>query len=124
MIPDYQTIMLPLLKLVADGKEYKLNDLVDALSIQFKITDKERSEVLPSGQTFVFGSRVSWARTYLKKAGLLDSVKRGTIIITERGKKVLIKKPNEINNKLLREFPEFIEFQSPKKMKRKIQLLY
>ena len=115
MIPDYQTIMLPLLKLVADGKEYKLNDLVDALSIQFKITDKERSEVLPSGQTFVFGSRVSWARTYLKKAGLLDSVKRGTIIITERGKKVLIKKPNEINNKLLREFPEFIEFQSPKK---------
>ena len=63
---------------------------------------------------FFFGSRVSWARTYFTEASSLDSVKRGTIIITERGKKALIKKPNKINNKLLREFPEFIEFKSPK----------
>ena len=65
MIPDYQTLMLPLLKSVANGKEYKLNDLVEKLSQQFNLTKEERSELLPSGQTFVFGSRVGWARTYL-----------------------------------------------------------
>lgn len=114
-IPDYQTLMLPLLKLVADGQEYKFTNLVDKLSDQFKLTDTERTELLPSGQTFTFGSRVSWARTYLKKAGLLDSPKRGTILITTRGKGVLKQNPAQINVAFLRQFPEFIEFQSPKK---------
>ena len=82
---------------------------------QFSFSSHMRREVRydPVAKLF-FGSRVSWARTYFTEASLLDSVKRGTIIITERGKKTLIKKPNKINNKLLREFPEFIEFQSPK----------
>ena len=66
MIPDYQTVMLPLLKVVSDGKEYRLNDVVEILSKQFKLTKEERAELLPSGQTFVFGSRVGWGRTYLK----------------------------------------------------------
>lgn len=115
MIPDYQTLMLPLLKLLSDGKEYKLNDLVEVLSKQFNLTEEERSELLPSGQTFLFGNRVGWARTYLKKAGLIDSPKRGLITITKRGKNVLKEKPPEINVRYLKRFPEFIEFQSVKK---------
>lgn len=115
MIPDYQTLMLPLLQFVSDGKEHKLNAVVDALASLFNLTDKERAELLPSGQTFIFGSRVGWARTYLKKSGLLDAPKRGTIVITKRGEDVLKEKPKEINVKFLRRFPEFLEFQSLKK---------
>ncbi|QKZ14526.1 restriction endonuclease [Spirosoma sp. KUDC1026] len=114
-IPDYQSAMLPLLKLVADGREYKFNDLVETLSSQYKLTEEEKSELLPSGQTFLFGNRIGWARTYLKKAGLLDSPKRAMVIITERGKQVLKQKPTEINVKFLKQFPEFVEFQTPKK---------
>lgn len=114
-IPDYQAAMLPLLKLVADGREYKFNDLVEILSEQFNLTDEERSELLPSGQSFLFGNRVGWARTYLKKAGLLDSPKRAMIVITERGKEVLKQKPIHINVKYLKQFPEFVEFQTPKR---------
>jgi restriction system protein len=115
MIPDYQTLMLPLLQLISDGKEYTLNESVDQLAKQFKLTDEERAELLPSGQTFLFGNRVGWARTYLKKSGLIDSPKRGYIIITKRGKNVLKEKPKEINVKFLKRFPEFLEFQSSKK---------
>lgn len=84
-IPDYQTIMLPLLNLTSDGHEHKIGDLVEKLAIQFRLNEEERKELLPSGQTFVFGSRVGWARTYLKKAGLLESRKRATVEITKRG---------------------------------------
>jgi restriction system protein len=115
MIPDYQSLMLPLLKLIADEKEYKVNDLIENLALQFNLTNDEKSELLPSGQSFIFGNRVGWARTYLKKAGLLDSAKRGAIFITERGKKVLEENPTVITNKLLRQFPEFLEFQSSKR---------
>jgi restriction system protein len=114
-IPDYQTLMLPLLKLTSDGKEHRVNDLVDALGEIFALTEDEKKILLPSGQTFLFGSRVGWARTYLKKACLLDSQKRATVVITKRGLDVLKKSPTEINVKFLRRFPEFLEFQAPKK---------
>lgn len=114
-IPDYQTAMLPLLKLVADGREYKFNDLVETLGDQFGLTEEEKNELLPSGQTFLFGNRVGWARTYLKKAGLLDSPRRAMVVITDRGKSVLKQKPSEINARYLKQFPEFVEFQMPKR---------
>jgi restriction system protein len=123
MIPDYQTLMLPLLKAVADGKEYKLNEIVEILSKLFNLSTIERSELLPSGQTFVFGSRVGWARTYLKKSGLIDSPKRGTIILTNRGKEVLSDSPSKIDVKFLKRFPEFIEFQSAKKEEGESQII-
>jgi len=107
--------MLPLLQLISNEKEYSLNDIVDILAKQFKLTDEERTELLPSGQTFLFGNRVGWARAYLKKSGLIDSPKRGHIIITKRGIDVLKEKPKEINVKFLKRFPEFLEFQSIKK---------
>ena len=112
MIPDFQTIMLPLLKQISDRKEYKLDMIVDSMAKEFKITDEERMELLPSGQTFVFGSRVSWARTYMKKAGLLETPKRGYSKITDRGLKVLEQKPSKINIAFLKQYPEFNDFQT------------
>jgi restriction system protein len=115
MIPDFQTIMLPLLKSISDGKEYKLDVVIDFVAKELNVTDRERKELLPSGQMFVFGSRVSWARTYMKKAGLVVSPKRGHIKITERGLSVLKQEPSKINIDFLKQYPEFLDFQSVNK---------
>ncbi|MEI8225218.1 MAG: restriction endonuclease [Bacteroidota bacterium] len=115
MIPDYQSIMLPLLKVVADKKEYKLQEMIEILSSTFKLTDSDKEEMLPSGQQRIFDNRVAWARTYLKKAGLVDSPRRAFVTITERGLKVLSENPDFINVRFLKQFPEFIEFQTTKK---------
>ena len=115
MIPDYQTLMLPLLKFLSDGKEYSVNEAIESIANQFKLSEEERKELLPSGQSFLFGNRVGWARTYLKKAGLIDSKKRGIVNITEKGKDVLNENLSEINVKYLEKFPEFLEFHLPKK---------
>lgn len=110
MIPDYQSLMLPLLRLVADGQEHKYRDLIEKLAIEFNVTDEERKELLASGNQAIFDNRVGWAKTYLKKAGLLDSPKRATFIITDLGRQTLFKKPNRIDAKYLRQFPAFLEF--------------
>jgi restriction system protein len=117
-IPDYQSIMLPLLKLAGDRKEHSLREAIEALADEFKLTDEERKELLPSGRQATFDNRVGWARTYMKKAGLLESMKRGYFEITERGLDVLRQNPREIDNAFLRQFPEFIEFQTPQDKKR------
>ena len=113
-IPDYQTIMLPLLKYSGDGKEHTLREAVEQLADSFKLEEKERSALLPSGQQTVFHNRVGWARTYLKKAGLLDSPRRSYFLITKRGKEVLSSNPEKINVAFLDQFPEFVEFKSLK----------
>jgi restriction system protein len=112
MIPDYQTLMLPLLKLVSDKKEHKYRDLIENLATEFNITDEERKELLASGNQAIFDNRVGWAKTYLKKAGLLDSPKRATFVITQIGLETLRKKPSRIDAKYLRQFDSFLEFQN------------
>src|SRR5208282_1242754 len=113
-IPDYQRIMLPLLKRTSDGQEHSFPSLVDALAAEYGLTDLERRELLPSGSQFIFDNRVGWARTYMKKAGLLSAPKRGIVQITHRGLQVLKENPSRVDNKVLRRFPEFLEFQSAK----------
>jgi restriction system protein len=113
-IPDFQTIMLPLLKLAGDGEEHSLRETMETLANEFGLTDEERREFLPSGRQPMFDNRVGWARTYMKKAGLLKSTRRGYYQITERGLGVLGEKPRVINTATLSQFPEFVEFQSPK----------
>lgn len=110
MIPDYQTLMLPLLKSVSDGKEHLFSVVVETLADQFHLSDEERKELLPSGSSFVFSNRVGWARTYLKKAGLIESPKRGVMQISERGKQALKENLSEINVQYLNKFQEFIDF--------------
>jgi len=110
-IPDFQTIMLPLLTFARDGAEHTLRETIDALAEEFQLTVEERNTLLPSGQQAVFDNRVGWARTYLKKAGLLESTRRGYYRITDRGQQVLRQNPQRIDITFLRRFPEFIEFQ-------------
>jgi restriction system protein len=110
MIPDYQSLMLPILRLVSDQQEYRYRDLIEKLAMEFKLTDEERKELLASGNQPVFDNRVGWAKTYLKKAGLIDSPKRATFVITELGLQTLKKNPNRIDAKYLRQFPAFLEF--------------
>lgn len=117
-IPDYQTCMLPLLKLAADGKPRKLTDAIETLSKQFKLTVEEREELLPSGTQFVIANRIAWARTYLKKAGLLSDPKRGEFQITDRGRELLNTNLKELNSKYLRQYDEFNEFQRKSNAKR------
>lgn len=116
-IPDYQSIMLPLLKFAADGQERSLRETIEMLADQYGLTNEERSELLPSGQQSVFDNRVGWARTYMKKAGLLETTRRGYYKITPRGRQVLQSNPHKINAAFLRQFPEFVEFQRPSKDK-------
>ena len=112
MIPDYQSLMLPLLKLVADKQEHKYRDLIENLATEFQVTDEERKELLASGNQAIFDNRVGWAKTYLKKAGLLDSPKRATFVITQIGLDTLKKNPDRVDAKYLRQFPSFLEFQN------------
>ncbi len=110
-IPDYQSLMLPVLKIASDGKEHGLSDTIELLASQFKLTDSERRELLPSGRQSRFDNRVGWAKTYLKKAGLLDTPNRGKFCITERGMEALKAQPTSIDRKFLEQFSEFVEFQ-------------
>jgi restriction system protein len=109
-IPDYETIMLPLLKFLSDRQVHLLRESINMMATEFDLTDEERTARLPSGVKRTFDDRVSWASTYMKKAALLNSPKRGLYQITERGLKILQSTPNRINNELLLQFPEFKEF--------------
>ncbi len=114
-VPDYQSIMLPLLKHVSDNNVHALKAVVEALAAHFDLTEVERREMLPSGMQTAFDNRVAWARTYLKKAGLVDSPKRATIQITARGREVLGQAPSRIDVNFLKRFPEFVAFQTAKR---------
>ncbi len=111
-IPKYQELMLPLLKFAADQEEHSLRSAISHLAEKFDLTEEEKKELLPSGQQALFDNRVGWAKTYLKKAGLLEYTKRGYFKITERGIIVVKDEPETIDNEYLKKFEEFIEFKS------------
>ena len=114
-IPDYQTCMLPFLQFLSDGSEHRLGDAENSLADHFNLTPVERAELLPSGQQGIFRNRIGWARTYLKKAALIEPSKRGVFKITERGMRTLASNPNRIDTKYLEQFPEFVEFRDAAK---------
>jgi len=102
--------MLPLLQFLADGNEHSLRESEEALAKVFGLSPAERAERLPSGQQGIFINRIGWARTYLKKAVLIESPRRAIFRITERGKQALAAKPIRIDAKYLEQWPEFLEF--------------
>ena len=112
-IPDYQTLMLPLLKQLADGQPQHVRELADALASEFGLSAEEREELLPSGRQSAFRNRVGWARTYMGKAGLLAAVARGTVKITPLGSDVLQSCPSRIDREFLMRFDSFREFLQP-----------
>ncbi|MGO9245669.1 MAG: restriction endonuclease [Verrucomicrobiia bacterium] len=111
-IPDYQTVLRPLLEYAVDQQEHSFADAVDDLAVHFKLSPDERKQLLPSGTQPVFENRMGWARTYLKKAGLLEYPGRGKLRITTRGLEVLKTGPKQIDTKFLHQFPEFAQFTS------------
>ena len=114
-VPDYQSVMLPLLQFAArKGTEISTSEAVEALATELGLTEDDLKELLPSGLQSTFVNRVGWASTYMKKAGLLKATRRGFYQITDRGKDLLKKQPKTINVKLLKQYPEFLEFQQLK----------
>ena len=108
-IPDYQSLMLPVLVGSAKG-EVRIGSVVDYLADELGLTPEERSELLPSGQQTIFSNRVHWAKSYLSKAGLVEITRRGYFQITPRGEEVLRSSPPKIDNKFLTQFQEFRQF--------------
>ncbi len=111
-IPDFQTLMLPLLKFTADGGEHNAREAIEAIAVEFGLSPDERREPLPSGRALLFDNRLAWALFHMKKAGLMESPRRGLFRITPRGQDFLAKKPVGLNLKLLEQFPEFQEFRA------------
>lgn len=113
-VPDFQSLMLPLLKLAADSQPHSLAEAREALAAAFKLTQADRAELLPSGNQSKFSNRVAWAKSYLQQAGLLLSPKRGHFQLSDRGAAVLKVPPARIDIKFLEQYPEFVEFRTPK----------
>ena len=109
-IPDFQTIMLPVLRLAADGAEHTLAACRDTLADEFGLSAEERAQLLPSGRQATFSNRVAWSSSYLRAASLLESTGRGRFRITERGRSVITQKPTRIDIAYLMQFPEFKTF--------------
>lgn len=108
-IPDYQSLMLPVLRLAAEG-EKRVADVEDRIADELDLTQEEREELLPSGRQRVLHNRIHWAKFYMTKAGLLASPARGRFVATEDGKALLATKPERMDVKLLLQRQEFREF--------------
>jgi restriction system protein len=109
-IPDYQSFFLPLLLLASDGNVHSVRDTIETLSNQFNLSDEERKALLPSGTQRIVDNRIGWARTYLTKAGLLETPKRGYFQITPAGRALIATNPQEINVNILMQYDTFQEF--------------
>lgn len=112
-VPDFQTLMLPVLREFADGAEHATRDVRQRVANQLGLTPADVAEVLPSGTQTRLANRVAWAQVYMKRAGLLSSVRRGIYRITERGQEVLKSPPPRITIEFLEQYPEFVGFRSP-----------
>lgn len=93
-----------------DGKEHYIKEVYDELAEQFQLTDEEKRRLIPSGKNRFFDNRVNWARTTLKKAGLMESPRRGYIRITSKGLRFLERKPIELEDDFLEQYPDFAAF--------------
>jgi restriction system protein len=109
-IPDYQSLMLPVLRAAADRDEVRIGAIVDVLADELTLSSEQRAELLPSGKQTIFSNRVAWAKSYLSKAGLVEATRRGHFRITPRGQTVLQSHPAAIDNRYLNQFEEFRQF--------------
>lgn len=111
-IPDFQSLMLPVLRKSAGG-EVSIQRVVGELAADFGLSDEERAELLPSGRQTTFANRAHWAKSYLGKAGLIELTRRSHFVITDRGREVLASPPERIDIPYLRQFPAFEAFRFP-----------
>jgi restriction system protein len=108
-IPDFQTLMLPVLR-SAQAEEVKISNVVELLASEFRLTEEERAQLLPSGRQTTFANRVHWAKSYLAKAGLVQLTRRAHFVVTPRGSEVLSAPPEKIDITFLSQYPEFVAF--------------
>ncbi len=111
-LPDYQSLMLPLMEFASDGREHSVRQAIDHLAERFGLGGEERRRLLPSGRQPVFENRVGWALTYLAQAGLLERSRRGYFRITPRGAQVLQERPERLDVRFLERFEEFRGFRA------------
>lgn len=116
VIPDFQSIMLPFLKILGDGKKHTLKEMIQRISDVFELTEDQRKEMVPSGGQFIISNRINWVRTYLYKAALIDIPERGVYIITNEGQNILQKNLPKINTSYLKKLPAFQEWQNSYKI--------
>jgi restriction system protein len=114
-VPTFEYITQPFLLELSDGREHTLKELIERIAVRLKLSEEDRRQMLPSGNQAAFVNRVGWARTYLKKAGLIESPKRALFHLTQRGKDVLQSGVSKIDVEYLKRFPEFMEFHTVKK---------
>jgi restriction system protein len=114
-IPDFQSVMRPMLELASDGNEHSITEAREELADTFGLTENEKKALLPSGRQSMFKNRVAWAKVYLTRAGTLEATKRGYFRITDRGRQLLREVPERITiRELMHRFPEIVEFRAPK----------
>lgn len=111
-IPDFQTIMLPLLRHTEDKQPHSHRETVEHLAKHFKLSEEELGALLPSGREPIFENRIGWARTYMKKALLIESPRRAIFQITSHGLDALKNNPQKIDNTFLSQYPEFRAFRT------------
>jgi restriction system protein len=111
-VPDYESLMLPVLRAAADGEPMTTKALREAVAGQVGLSAEDRAENIPSGKQSVFANRIGWATTYLVQAGLLVRPKRAVVTVTQRGRDVLVANPERVNRTILESFPEFREFKN------------
>jgi len=109
-IPDFQSLMLPILEMYEDNREHSSLSVLNDLKLKLKLSDEEINELLPSGKQYRYNNRFGWATVYLLKSGLLSRPSRGKYLITSRGLEVLKEKPERINMKYLEKFKEYLDF--------------
>jgi restriction system protein len=111
-IPDFQSLMLPIMKIAQDGEEHTMREVRQRIGDELGLSDAERKQLLPSGAQPIFTNRIAWARAHLLMAVLLSKTGRGSFRITRRGQEVLASNPSSLNMRLLQQFPEYVEARS------------
>jgi restriction system protein len=112
VLPDYESLMLPLLRVAGDGKEHRIGDVISEIADNLGVPGEERLQLLPSGKQTILANRVHWAKTYLVQAGLLEATKRAYFRITDRGRTALDQSVARIDNEYLSQFDGFIQFRT------------
>jgi restriction system protein len=114
-IPDFQSFFKPLLEVAGDGNEHSLKEAREVLSTRMNLSETDLKERLPSGQQTKFDNRVAWAKSYLVQAKALESPRRGYFLITDRGRDLLNQGHDRIDVRVLKQYPEFVEFHTATK---------
>jgi restriction system protein len=111
-VPDYESMMLPLLRAVEDGQPHRVRDLVRVVADALNVSTLDRVATTRGGGQTQLDSRARWAKVYLARAGLLQTVGRGEVQLTSEGRKVLAESPARVDVAFLSKYPSFRQFRS------------